>query len=307
MEAAAPMPPGGGVRVDTGVYEGGEISMFYDSMIAKLIVHGRDRNEAIARMREALNQFVIRGVASNIAFQSTLMRNPRFVSGDFNTGLIGEEYPKGFNAADAVHEDPSLLIAVAVAVHRQYLARNALINGQMPGHEYQPSEQYVVVVGDDHHPVTVTGKPGQWIIRNAGKTQEIVSDWQFGELLYKGSMNGHAFCMQVERVGLKYRLFHWGTQMDALVLDPHAAEMQKLMPHKAPPDTSKFLLSPMPGLLTEVAVTVGQEVKAGETLAKIEAMKMENVLKAERDCVVDKLMAKAGESLSVDQVIIAFK
>jgi propionyl-CoA carboxylase alpha chain len=307
MEAAEAIPPGGGVRVDTGVYEGGEISMFYDSMIAKLIVHGRDRNEAITKMREALNQFVIRGVASNVAFQSALLRNPRFVSGDFNTGLIGEEYPKGFNASDVVHDDPSLLIAVAAATHRQYLARNALINGQMPGHEYQPGEQYVVVIGDEHHAVTITGKPGQWIIKHSGKTQEIISDWQFGDLLYKGSMNGHAFCMQVERVGLKYRLFHFGTQIDALVLDPHAAEMQKLMPHKAPPDTSKVLLSPMPGLLTEISVKAGQEVKAGETLAKIEAMKMENVLKAERDCVVDKLMAKAGESLTVDQVIIAFK
>ncbi len=307
MEAAAPVPAGGGVRVDTGVYEGGEISMFYDSMIAKLIVHGRDRNEAIARMREALNQFVIRGVGSNIAFQSALMKNPRFVNGNFNTGLIGEEYPKGFNAADAVHDDPLLQVAVAAALHRQSLARNAMINGQLPGHEYKPGEEFVVIIGDAHHPVTVTGEPGRWSIRNAGTTQEIVSDWQFGQLLYKGTANGQAFCMQVERVGLKYRLFHFGTQVDVLVLDGHAAEMQKLMPFKAPPDTSKFLLSPMPGLLTEIAVTAGQEVKAGETLAKIEAMKMENVLKAERDCVVDKLMAKPGESLSVDQIIIAFK
>ena len=307
MEAAMPMPASGGVRVDTGVYEGGEISMFYDSMIAKLIVHGRDRNEAIAKMREALNQFVIRGVASNIAFQSALLRNPRFINGDFNTSLIGEEYPKGFNAADGVHDDPILLIAVAAAVNRQYLARNCQINGQLPGHEYQPGENFVVVVGDHHHPLTVTGEPGRWSVKHAGTTQEIISDWQFGDLLYKGTVNGQPFCMQVERVGLKYRLFHFGCQIDALVLDVHAAEMQKLMPHKAPPDTSKFLLSPMPGLLTEIAVKQGQEVKAGETLAKIEAMKMENVLKAERDCVVEKLMANAGESLSVDQVIIAFK
>jgi propionyl-CoA carboxylase alpha chain len=144
-------------------------------------------------------------------------------------------------------------------------------------------------------------------VKNSGAAQEVVSDWQFGDLLYRGSVNAQPFCMQVERIGLKYRLFHWGTQVDALVLNAHAAEMQKLMPHKAPPDTSKFLLSPMPGLLTEIAVTAGQEVKAGETLAKIEAMKMENVLKAERDCVVDKLLAKPGESLAVDQAIIGFK
>ncbi|MFY9329579.1 MAG: biotin/lipoyl-containing protein, partial [Georgfuchsia sp.] len=307
MEAAAPMPANGGVRVDTGVYEGGEISMFYDSMIAKLIVHGKDRNEAIARMREALNEFAIRGVSSNIAFQSALLRNPRFISGNFNTGLIGEEYPGGFNAADVVHEDPSLQIAVAAAINRQFLARNAIINGQLPGHEYVPGNNFVVIIGGEHHPVSVTGKPGRWLVENSGKALEIVSNWQFGDLLYQGKVNGEPFCMQAERVGLKYRLFHWGTQVDALVLDAHAAKMQKLMPHKAPPDTSKFLLSPMPGLLTEIAVTAGQEVKAGETLAKIEAMKMENVLKAERDCVVDKLMANQGESLSVDQIIIAFK
>ena len=297
----------GGVRVDTGVYEGGEISMFYDSMIAKLIVHGKDRNDAIARMREALNQFVIRGVSSNIAFQSALMRNPRFVNGNFNTGLIGEEYPKGFNAADAVHDDPSLQVAVAAAIHRQYLARNGLINGQLPGHEYRPGEHFVVILGDEHHPVSVTGEPGRWLVKNSGKAQEVVSDWQFGDLLYRGSVNGQSFCMQVERIGLRYRLFHWGTQVDALVLNAHAAAMQKLMPHKALPDTSKFLLSPMPGLLTEIAVATGQEVKAGETLAKIEAMKMENVLKAERDCVVEKLLASAGDSLAVDQAIIAFQ
>ena len=307
MEAAMPMPASGGVRVDTGVYEGGEISMFYDSMIAKLIVHGRDRNEAIAKMREALNQFVIRGVASNIAFQSALLRNTRFINGNFNTSLIGEEYPKGFNAADAVHDEPMLLIAVAAAVNRQYIARNVTMNGQLPGHEYRPGENYVVVVGDGHHPLAVTGESGHWSVKNAGTTLEIISDWQFGDLLYKGTANGQPFCMQVERVGLKYRVFHLGCQIDALVLDAHAAEMQKLMPHKAPPDTSKFLLSPMPGLLTEIAVKQGQEVKAGETLAKIEAMKMENVLKAERDCVVEKLMANPGESVSVDQVIIAFK
>ncbi|MGL4410196.1 MAG: biotin/lipoyl-containing protein, partial [Zoogloea sp.] len=139
------------------------------------------------------------------------------------------------------------------------------------------------------------------------QTYAVRSDWNFGQLLYRGTFNGEPFCMQVERVGLKYRLFHWGTVADLLVLEHRAADLHKLMPFKAPPDMSKFLLSPMPGLLTQVAVSEGQEVKAGEVLAKIEAMKMENILKAERDCVVEKILAKAGESLSVDQPIIAFK
>ena len=308
IKFAPPSETAGAVRVDTGVYEGGEISMYYDSMIAKLIVHGSTREQAIARMRDALNAFVIRGVASNIAFQSALMKNPRFISGNFNTGLIGEEYPKGFNAVDVVHDDPAMLITVAAAMHRQYLARNGSISGQMPGHEFKPSAHFVVRLDDGaDHEVSVLAADGGWDVIFAGDRYEVRSDWQFGQILYQGTINNEPFCMQVERRGLKYRLFHWGTQMDLMVMTASAARMQALMPHKAPPDMSKFLLSPMPGLLTQIAVQPGQEVKAGEVLAKIEAMKMENVLKAERDCVVEKLSAKPGESLAVDQAIIEFR
>jgi propionyl-CoA carboxylase alpha chain len=303
-----PEDQAGHVRVDTGVYEGGEISMFYDSMIAKLIVHGPTRDSAIARMRDALNGFVIRGVAANISFQAALMQHPRFVSGNFNTGLIAEEYPKGFDASMVPHDDPAMLIAVAAAMHRQYLARNAHISGQMPGHEYKPGADFVVRLEDGaDHEVNVTAAEGGWDVIFAAERYEIRTAWQFGQPLYQGTLNGEPFCMQVERRGLKYRLFHWGTQADIMVMTARAAHLQALMPHKAPPDTSKFLLSPMPGLLTQIAVAPGQEVKAGEVLAKIEAMKMENVLKAERDCVVDALLAKPGESLSVDQPIIGFK
>jgi propionyl-CoA carboxylase alpha chain len=295
------------VRVDTGVYEGGEISMYYDPMIAKLIVHGATREQAIARMRDALNHFVIRGVSSNIAFQSALMQNPRFVSGDFNTGLIAEEYPGGFNAAAAPHDDPAMLIVVGAAIHRRYLERNARINGQLPGHEYKPGNDFVVLLNEAQHPVVATPVDGGFDVDYAGEKYEIRSPWQFGQPLYQGTLNGEAICMQVERIGLRYRVFHWGTQADLMVLTAHAAAMQKLMPQKAPPDLSKFLLSPMPGLLAQICVAAGQEVKAGEKLAVIEAMKMENVLKAEQDGVVDKLLAKPGESLAVDQAIIAFR
>ncbi len=308
VKYALPTAVPGAVRVDTGVYEGGEISMYYDSMIAKLIVHGSTRDQAIIRMRDALNAFVIRGVASNIAFQAALMQHPRFVSGNFNTGLIAEEYPKGFNAADVPHDDPAVLVTVAAAVHRQYLMRNASISGQMPGHEFKPGSEFVVRLDDGaDHEVTVEAAVGGWDVTFAGDRYEIRSDWQFGQILYQGTINDEPFCMQVERRGLKYRLSHWGTQMDLMVMTARAAHLQALMPHKAPPDMSKFLLSPMPGLLTQVAVRAGQDVKAGEVLAKIEAMKMENILKAERDCVVDKLLANAGESLAVDQPIIAFR
>jgi propionyl-CoA carboxylase alpha chain len=302
-----PPPEAHGVRVDTGVYEGGEISMFYDSMIAKLIVHASTRDQAIARMRDALNQFVIRGVASNIAFQAALMQNPRFLSGDFNTGLIAEQYPKGFNAADVPHDDPAMLVAVAAAIHRQYLARNATITGQMPGHEFVPGEDFVVAMGSSQYQARVLKADGGWDVSFGGDCYELRSNWQFGDPLYVGTLNGQAICMQVERRGLVYRLFHWGVQADMQVMSARTAELRALMPVKAAPDMSKFLLSPMPGLLTQIAVSVSQEVKAGEILAKIEAMKMENVLKAERDCVVEKLLAKPGESLAVDQAIIAFK
>jgi len=302
-----PPPEVHGVRVDTGVYEGGEISMFYDSMIAKLIVHAATRDQAIARMRDALNQFVIRGVASNIAFQAALMQNPRFLSGDFNTGLIAEQYPKGFNAADVPHDDPAMLVAVAAAIHRQHLERNGTISGQMPGHEFVPGEDFVVLLGADQYQVKVTKAEGGWDVSFGGERYELRSNWQFGEPLYVGTLNGQSICMQIERRGLVYRLFHWGVQADMQVMSARTAVLKALMPVKAPPDMSRFLLSPMPGLLTQIAVDVGQEVKAGEILAKIEAMKMENVLKAERDCVVAKLLAKPGESLAVDQAIIAFK
>jgi propionyl-CoA carboxylase alpha chain len=206
-----------------------------------------------------------------------------------------------------VHDAPAMLVCVAVAIHRQYLKRNATISGQMPGHEYHPGEDFVVLLGAGQHGVTVTEATGGWDVTFAGKKYEVRSDWQFGQYLYQGTLNSEPFCMQVERHGLRYRLFHWGTQADVLVETARVADLHALMPHKAPPDTSKFLLSPMPGLLTQIAVQPGQDVKAGEVLAKIEAMKMENVLKAERDCVVEKLLATPGESLAVDQAIIAFK
>ena len=302
-----PPPEVHGVRVDTGVYEGGEISMFYDSMIAKLIVHAATRDLAIARMRDALNQFVIRGVSSNIAFQAALMQNPRFTSGDFNTGLIAEQYPKGFNAADVPHDDPAMLVAVATAIHRQYLSRNASISGQMPGHEFVPGEDFVVLLGDDEYRAKALAAKGGWDVSFAGEVYEVRSNWQFGDPLYIGTISGQPICMQIERRGLVYRLFHWGVQADIQVMSARTAELKARMPIKVPPDMSRYLLSPMPGLLTHIAVIAGQEVKAGEVLAKIEAMKMENVLKAERDCVVETLLARPGDSLAVDQTIIAFR
>ena len=317
MEASQPVPEGGGVRVDTGVDEGGEIPMFYDSMIAKLIVHGVDRLDAIAKMREALNGFVIRGVSSNIPFQSALLAHPKFVSGDFNTGFIAEHYPKGFRAEDVPHDDPDFLVALAAATYRLYRERAAGISGQLPGHGVQIGQQFVVVVKGvagvhRHVPVVVqmrgqTGGLASLTVTVPGHPAYAIStDWSFGGIRAAGSCNGHAFTAQVERQGLWMRVSHNGLAIDAQVMIARAAELLRVMPFKAPADMSKFLLSPMPGLLVDVAVKPGQTVQAGERLAVIEAMKMENILTASQDGVVKDVLATKGESLSVDQPIIAF-
>ncbi|MCZ7564629.1 MAG: acetyl-CoA carboxylase biotin carboxylase subunit [Burkholderiales bacterium] len=295
------------VRVDTGVYEGGEVSMFYDSMIAKLIVHGATREQALERMREALNAFYIRGVSHNIPFVAAVLQHPRFVSGRFNTGFIAEEYPAGFNPADAPHDAPVFLAVVAAFARRRYIDRAVQISGQMPGHGRRVNAQWVVLIGTDKYAVEVEPIDGGYRIKHKSTVYELRSAWKLGEPLFTGTCNGRPFVLQLERRGLRYRIVHWGAQVDAMVMTARGAELLALMPHKPPPDLSKYLLSPMPGLLTEVAVQPGQEVKAGERLAAIEAMKMENVLKAERDCVIAAVLARQGESVAVDQPILEFK
>ena len=310
MEASMPMPEGGGVRVDTGVVEGGEIPMFYDSMIAKLIVHGVDRNDAIARMREALNGFVIRGVSSNIPFQSALLAHPKFVSGDFNTGFIAENYPQGFRAEDVPHDDPDFLVALAATMYRRYRDRAAGISGQMPGHGVQIGEQFVAVIKGTagahlHKPVRIQ-TDGHLRVTVGEKRYEIDKDWHFGGIRAHGSCNGQPFVAQLERHGMWYRVSHNGLVIDTQLMSARAAELLQVMPFKPPADMSKFLLSPMPGLLVDVAVKPGQAVQAGERLAVIEAMKMENILTAVQDGVVKDVLATKGDSLAVDQPIIAF-
>ena len=295
------------VRVDTGVYEGGEVSMSYDPMIAKLITYGATRDRAIAHMRDALNEFFIRGVQHNISFLAALMVHTRFMTGRISTNMIAEEYPNGFHAADVPHDDPALLIAVAAFLHRSYMDRAAKISGQMLGHERKVKNDWVVLMGGQLHPVHIELVDGGYDVVYMGEHYQVRSDWQFGQPLFKGTLNGTDICIQVERRGMHYRLFHWGSQADVMVMSPRVAELQALMPEKAPPDLSKFLLSPMPGLLTKLAVQVGQEVKAGEELAVIEAMKMENVLRADQDAKVAKILATTGESLAVDQAIIEFE
>ena len=295
------------VRVDTGVYEGGEVSMYYDPMIAKLITYGADREEAIAHMRSALDRFIIRGVTSNLSFLSSLMFHPRFMSGNISTNMIGEEYPDGFHPADVPHKDPSIFISVIASMLRGYRDRAASIDGQLRGHERRVPSDWVVVMNDELHHVKVVAAQGGHDVLYNGKTYAVRSHWEFGQLLFSGTINGDEIFVQVEREDQTYRLFHSGSQVDCKVITPKTAEFLQYMPVKAPPDMSRYLISPMPGLLVSLAVEEGQKVNAGDELAVLEAMKMENTLLAERDCVVSKIHFEPGASLAVDDKIMEFE
>ena len=309
-----------GVRVDTGVYEGGEIPMHYDSMIAKLIVHGKDRAEAIEKMRSALNDFVIRGIHSNIPFQAALLQHPRFVSGDFTTGFIAEEYPDGFKKDSVQATNPKRLAALAAFMRYRYLERIQQIDGQLVGHEMTIANKFVVVTGSrigsnkdvQELPIRIELIDGIYSVYVEGVDEvsryDIVSNWRPGEICLYADINcTHKITAQVERRDVKYSLILDGANYECMVLSPLGAELQRRMLIKAPPDTSKLVMSPMPGLLTNISVQVGDTVTLGQKLATIEAMKMENTLVAAQDGVVSEICANIGESLAVDQLIIRFK
>ncbi|WP_417820629.1 acetyl-CoA carboxylase biotin carboxylase subunit [Terasakiella sp.] len=296
------------VRVDTGVYEGGEISMFYDPMIAKLITHGKNREECTENMRRALDEYYIRGVGHNISFLNAVMSKQRFIDGALTTNFIAEEYPDGFDASMVPQKDPKNLVAVACFMKRMESEREVMISGQMEGGRGRLlNDEWVVLYNDQKFNTTVTPNPTEgYDVEIDGTEMHIRSEWTFGEPLFFADINGTEICVQVDRMATGYSLFHAGAQADVKVLTKRHAELNELMPFKAPPDMSAFLMSPMPGLLLSVAVEEGQEVKAGEELCVIEAMKMENIMRAEKDVVIKKIHASAGGSLSVDEKIIEF-
>ena len=298
--------PGPDVRVDTGVYEGGEISMFYDPMIAKLCSYGKTRTAAIDRMRRALDEFYVRGVSHNVPFLAALMAHPRFVAGNLTTNFIAEEFKGGFTTAHLPPRDPAVLAGVAAVADRIHTKRAAAGTGKMPGHVDLVQKSCVVMLNRQPVALSISGGDGHFSIDVSGRRIGIETAWSPGEPLFRAMVDGQAIVVQVDLVGSGWRLTLEGGQADVLVLTPRQAELYALMPVKAAPDTSKFLLSPMPGLLASVAVSEGQEIKAGEVLAVVEAMKMENVLRATRDGTVKTLHANAGDSLRVDQKIIEF-
>ncbi len=295
------------VRVDTGIEEGSEVSIFYDPMIAKLVTWGDDRQQAVERMNDALDAYLIRGVNHNVGFLNALIAHPRFRAGRLTTDFIAEEYPDGFHAADVPQTDPMIAVAIAAVVHCKRAARSGEISGQTRRFEYRVGRDWVVIANRERYAVEVTAGAEGYDVCNNGNLYQVATDWRLGQPMVQARVNGAAVQVQVDTAGAGYRLFHRGTEVDTLVLSPAGAALAEHMLEKAAPDLGRFLLSPMPGLLVRLAVEEGQEAKAGEELAVVEAMKMENSLRATDDVKVKKLLAKVGKSLEVDQPILEFE
>ncbi len=299
-------PTGEGIRVDAGIFEGGEISMYYDPMIAKLVGSGATREEARTRLSAALDAYVVRGLNHNISFLQALIRHQRFRDGRLSTGFIAEEFKGGFKGAELSEETQARLAIVAALVQHRIREREATIRDQLAGHQRAAPTGYVVGldIGDgEGHAITLS--PGV-ALRPDGSEVTVESDWRVGDMLFRGHVGGHEMTVQIDTDGVGLWLSHAGARVKATVLAPRVAELARLMPVKRAVDTSRFLLSPMPGLLKAIAVKPGQEVKSGEELCVVEAMKMENTLRAERDGVIAKLHAQTGDSLAVDQKILEF-
>lgn len=292
------------VRVDTGVVEGSEISMFYDPMIAKLVTWGKDRDNAVEAMQNALDAYVIRGIQQNIPFLSALLKHPKFLSGDMTTNFIDDYFADGFESVSLEPENP--LIMVATAAELQF-RDDAIASTLHEDGQAVDTTDYVVKLNEKEHEVTITrAEAGSHVTVN-GKTLPLQLSQSAGYIKLNGNLDGEDFTIQVDRLGVNWKLTHRGCTGVARVMRPRVAELNRLMPVKLPPDTSKLLMSPMPGLLVKVSVSEGEAVKAGQELAVVEAMKMENVLTAEQDGVVQSVKADAGDSLALDQIILEFE
>jgi propionyl-CoA carboxylase alpha chain len=303
----------GTVRNDTGVFEGAEISMYYDPMIAKLVTHAPTREAAINLQADALDAFVIDGVEHNVPFLSALMQHPRWREGRLSTGFIAEEFKGGFKPLTPQGEDLDILAAVAVAIDHLANVRRREITDQMAGPVVHFSARRVADVGGAlvaarvegtlGHPAKVTLVDAKGIRRT---TLDVDADWWLGNPLWQGHVGKRRVAVQVRPILNGYELAYRGLRAKAYVYTEREAALAVLMPEKGAPDTSRLLLCPMPGLVKAIHVSQGQEVKAGEALCVVEAMKMENILRAERDAMVKSIKAKAGDSLAVDAVIMEF-
>ena len=312
-------PPAEGIengltlRNDTGVFEGGEIPVYYDPMIAKLIAHGPDRERALDHLADGLDEFVIEGISHNIALLSAFTQHPRFRSGNISTSFIAEEYPDGFGGAPLEGEVRDVLVAVATAIDHRENERKRLISGQMSGRPVSFARRRVVFLGDERQDVEVTAESAALLrisqITKRGRARgEMVtrSNWTPGMAVWRGEVNGRPVAVQMRKIENGARLTYRGAVVDSYVYTRREAELVALMPAREPPDTSRFLLCPMPGLLVSLAVSEGDQVEAGQTLCVVEAMKMENILRAERAATVQSIKAAPGDILAVDGVIMEF-
>jgi propionyl-CoA carboxylase alpha chain len=297
------------VRNDTGVYEGGEISLYYDPMIAKLVTHAPTRAAAIAAQSDALDAFVIDGIRHNIPFLAALMAHPRWQAGKLSTGFIAEEFPGGFHAGAPQGEIAKVLAAVAAAIDHVLGERKRRISGQLGGKTVTRESERAVWLGEEEIRLTVKRENGVIEVRfhdGRARASRVVSDWRPGAPVWNGTVDGHPATVQVRAIPNGFALSYRGVETRAYVYTEREAGYARLMPVRKAGDTGKQVVCPMPGLVVSIAVKEGQEVKAGETVAVVEAMKMENVLRAEIDGTVKKINAKPGDSLAVDAVILEF-
>jgi propionyl-CoA carboxylase alpha chain len=297
------------VRNDTGVYEGGEISIYYDPMIAKLVTHAPTRKAAIAAQSDALDLFVVDGIRHNIPFLAALMAHPRWQAGKLSTGFIAEEFPNGFHVHAPDGEPADVLAAVAAAIDHVQGERKRRISGQLSGRSVTRESQRAVWLSGREIKLEVRRDSDVIDVRfnqTKAAVRKLRSNWKPGDLVWSGTIDGHPIAVQIRTIANGFALTYRGIETKAFVYTEREAGYARLMPVKKLADTGKQVLCPMPGLVVSVAVEEGQEVKAGETVAVVEAMKMENVLRAEIDGTVKKINAKPGDSLAVDAVILEF-
>ncbi|MBF9038560.1 acetyl-CoA carboxylase biotin carboxylase subunit [Rhodobacterales bacterium LSUCC0246] len=295
-------------RNDTGVYEGGEISMYYDPMIAKLCTWAPTRAESIEAMRHALDGFELEGIGHNLPFLSAVMDHPKFVSGDMTTAFIAEEYPEGFEGVTLPEDQMRRVVAATTAMYRVSEIRRTCVSGRMDNHERVVGNHWVARMGETEWPVTITADHDGATIRfDDGQGMRVTSNWRPGTMLAKLIVDGSPLTVKVSKIPQGFRVRTRGADFKLFIRSPRQAELARLMPEKLPPDTSRLLLCPMPGLMVKLSVEEGQEVQEGQALCTVEAMKMENILRAERKGVVAKINAAAGDSLAVDDVIMEFQ
>jgi propionyl-CoA carboxylase alpha chain len=296
------------IRNDTGVCEGGEIAVYYDPMIAKLCTWAPDRARAIAGMASALDRFEVEGIAHNLPFLSAVMDHPRFIAGDITTAFIEEEFPEGF---EGVTLPPVLLrriVAAATAMYRVAEIRRTRVSGRMDNHERKIGTDWVVSLQGVEFAVTSDAdRQGATISFDDGEQMRVESDWNPGMPLAVLSVAGREMVLKVAKIPSGFRVRHRGADLKVHVRTPRQAALAVLMPVKSPPDLSKMLLCPMPGLVASIKVKEGDEVEEGQALCTVEAMKMENILRAEKKSVVEKVHAAPGDILAVDAVIMEFE